>query len=91
MGMTFSPPTAPPGYDVKGMSPATKNDVRIFLTRNGNAAESWDLHEELDRETDLGVEGLDGLFDLHGAVGLFGAVEFRIKFRRDQWLWRPRS
>jgi hypothetical protein len=31
----------------------------------------WDLHEEVDADSG-GVEGLEGDYDLYGAIGLFG-------------------
>jgi len=87
LGMSFSIPESPPQY---GSTQEYSNNVEVFLTRNGEKGESWNLHEELDAENDLGVEGLDGRFDLYAAVGTFGGVEFDVLFSRQDWLWRPR-
>ena len=89
LGMTFSIPNTPPEY---GTSPetATTLNVEVFLTRNGQKEETWNLHEELDADIDLGVDGLDGQFDLYGAMGTFGGVEFDVSFNRQEWLWLPR-
>ena len=65
-------------------------NVEVFFTRNGRKGEAWDLHEELDADQDLGIDGLDGQFDLYAAVGTFGSVEFDVYFNRQDWLWRPR-
>jgi hypothetical protein len=89
LGMTFSIPDSPPAY---GEPPQTGTSIKveIFFTRNGQKEESWNLHEELDADNDLGVDGLDGQFDLYGAVGTFGGVEFDVSFKRQSWLWLPR-
>lgn len=89
LGMSFSFPDNPPEY---GAPPQTSTSlkVQIFFTRNGHKGDSWDLHEELDSSKDLGVDGLDGQFDLYGAVGTFGAVEFDASFNSRHWLWNPR-
>ena len=89
IGMTFSVPENPPNYNVEPAQPLLKNKVEIFFTRNGRKDGVWDLAEELDHNLDQGIEGLDGLFDLYGAIGTFGRVNFAIKFRREEWLWRP--
>ena len=64
--------------------------IEVFFTRNGRRGESWDLHEELDKDRDLGIDGLDGQFDLYGAVGTFGEVDFDVSFNNRDWLWQPR-
>ena len=87
LGMSFSVSDKPPDY---ASSQQSSIKVEIFLTRNGEKSESWNLHEELDAKNDLGVDGLDGQFDLYAAVGIFGGVEFDVLFRRQDWLWRPR-
>ena len=89
LGMSFSFPNNPPEY---GEPPQTSTslNVQIFFTRNGRKEASWDLHEELDSSKDLGVDGLDGQFDLYGAVGTFGAVDFDVLFDSRHWLWNPR-
>ena len=88
LGMSFSFLDTPPEY---GAPPHTSTslDVQIFSTRNGQKGESWNLHEELDSSKDLGVDGLDGHFDLYGAVGTFGGVEFDVSFNSCHWLWHP--
>ena len=87
LGMSFSAPENPPDY---GAPTQNSFQVKVFLTRNGEKGESWDLHEELDADNDLGIDGLDGRFDLYAAVGIYGGVEFDILFKRQDWLWRPR-
>ena len=89
LGMSFSMPGSPPEYR-DPPSASTGINVEIFFTRNGTKDGSWDLHEELDAETDLGVDGLDGQYDLYGVVGSFGAVEFDVLFNSRDWLWQPR-
>lgn len=87
LGMSFSIPESPPEY---GAPQQSNINVEVFFTRNGEKGGGWNLHEELDANNDLGVEGLDGLFDLYAAVGTFGGVEFDVLFSRQDWLWRPR-
>lgn len=87
VGMSFSIPESPPIY---GSPQQNSIKVEVFLTRNGEKDKSWDLHEELDANEDLGVDGLDGQFDLYAAVGTFGGLEFDVLFNRQYWLWRPR-
>lgn len=91
---------APPSYEKghgtgKGGVPGLtrKMDVKVFLTRDGkrSSGDEWDLHEEVDAEMDQpgGVMGLEGLHDLHAAVGVYGAVECRVHFGRQEWLYHP--
>ena len=89
LGITYSVPEKPPEY---GLSehPGSTLKGEVFLTRNGRKGESWDLHEELDVDNEFGIDGLDGQFDLHGAVGVFGGVEFDVTFHRQHWTWLPR-
>jgi hypothetical protein len=82
LGMSFSSPKA-----VASSGPGALH-VEIFLTRDGREAGRWDLHEEADEEAGS-VEGLEGDFDLYGAVGLFGGVKFDILFDKARWLWQP--
>ena len=89
LGMTFLPPNAPSAYGNMPERPAGLS-VDVFFTRNGQTDGGWNLHEELDADTDQGVDGLDGTFDLYAAVGLFGGAEFKIKFQRQSWLYLPR-
>jgi hypothetical protein len=87
--MSFSVVNTPPEYEALSEKSTTLK-VDVFFTRNGNKEGEWNLHEELDASRDLGVEGLDGQFDLYAAVGCFGAVEFDCLFNRRDWLWLPR-
>lgn len=89
LGMSISVPITPPGYETLSQR-STPLDVDVFFTRNGRVEGGWNLHEELDASRDLGVAGLDGQFDLYGAVGCFGGVEFDCLFNRRDWLWLPR-
>jgi len=89
LGMSFAIPDGPPEYGADQHTLALTK-VEVFFTRNGNKEGGWNLHEELDKSKDLGVEGLDGLLDIYGAVGIFGGANFNVKFKRDEWLWRPR-
>ncbi|KAI9923445.1 hypothetical protein ASPWEDRAFT_173747 [Aspergillus wentii DTO 134E9] len=84
LGMTFSLPDNV--STVSGNEPK-KPKVDVFCTRNGQKAGGWDLNEETDGESG-GVEGLEGDFDLYGAVGLFGGVEFEVCFDPKNWLWK---
>lgn len=88
LGMTFGIPDSPPEYRELPAEEA-KLKVDIFFTRNGKPSGGWSLHEELDAQDDLGVDGLDGLFDLYGAVGTFGDVRFEAAFSSRDWLWQP--
>ncbi|KAE8348334.1 hypothetical protein BDV28DRAFT_143745 [Aspergillus coremiiformis] len=65
-----------------------KCHVKIFFTRNGRWIGGWDLHEEVDEDAGS-VEGLEGDFDLYGAIGLFGGVDFEVYFDQAGWLWKP--
>jgi hypothetical protein len=85
LGMTFCLPyklnTTPENRD-------KRRRVDIFFTRNGRRVGSWDLHEETD--VDAGsVKGLEGDFDLYGAIGFFGGVDFEAFFDPRGWLWKP--
>lgn len=87
LGMSFSVAEQSPEYSAP---PQNSIKVEVFLTRNGEKTERWNLHEELDASEDSGVDGLDGKFDLYAAIGTFGGVEFDVSFNRQYWLWRPR-
>ncbi|KAI9817208.1 MAG: hypothetical protein M1827_001321 [Pycnora praestabilis] len=91
IGMTFSIPDSPPSYDT-APAVATQINVEVFFTRDGKKDGGWNIHEELDADPtqDGGVQGLDGLYDLYGAMGTFGSVEFEVFFDSKDWLWRPR-
>lgn len=81
LGMTFAlRPTGP-------SAPRAGIAVRVFFTRNGVEAGDWNLHEELDSEAG-GVLGLEGDFDLYAALGIFGGVDFDVKFDRQEWMAR---
>lgn len=80
IGMTFSSPAFLGG----------RTGVEVFFTREGVREGGWDLFEERDADDGGSVEGLGGERDLFAAVGFFGAVAFETRFRRDQWLYRPR-
>ncbi|KAF2219436.1 hypothetical protein BDZ85DRAFT_268444 [Elsinoe ampelina] len=76
------------GYPIGGVR--GRNKVKVFLTRDGRKVGGWDLYEERDAgELEGDPEGLGGDRDICGAVGLFGAVEFEWRGRRDEWLYRP--
>lgn len=78
IGMTFSPARY-----------GGKLGVEVFFTRNGRREGGWDMHEERDREVQEGdVLGLEGDYDLFAAVGVFGACDFEMRFRPDEWLWK---
>ncbi|KAK5121226.1 hypothetical protein LTR85_005392 [Meristemomyces frigidus] len=82
IGMTFN---AAPAYQKGG-----KSKVDVFFTRNGKRDGGWDLHEERDRDQEEGdVTGLEGQHDLLAAIGCFGSVEFEVRFRREEWLFKP--
>jgi hypothetical protein len=71
-----------------GEQKSKKCKVHIFFTRNGRRSEGWDLHEEVDADSG-DVEGLEGDYDLYGAIGLFGGVDFESCFDPAGWLWKP--
>jgi hypothetical protein len=83
IGMTISPAKEDAIGDLRG-----KPHVEIFLTRNGQKAGGWDLHEETDAEQDLPVTGLEGFHDLSAAVGTFDGLEFEIVFDPAKWMYR---
>ena len=62
----------------------------VFFSRNGKLAGTWNIHEELDADNDFGVLGLDGQFDLYGAIGTFGEVGFEVFFHDRDWKYQPR-
>ena len=89
LGMTFSTPESPPEYSTSRL-PKQSLKVEVIFTRNGIKEGSWDLHEELDSDNDLGVHGLEGQHDLYGILGTFGGTEFDVFFNSQDWLWQPR-
>jgi hypothetical protein len=88
LGMTFQLPGAEQAQTMNSSFTPPASQVRIFFTRNGRESGGWDLHEEVDADAG-GVHGLEGDFDLYGAIGIFGGVEFEAMFDRDGWLWNP--
>ncbi|EEH18877.1 hypothetical protein PABG_01196 [Paracoccidioides brasiliensis Pb03] len=88
LGMKFALPSPDSlaTAQANGASPTLR--VEIFFTRNGKVEKSWDLHEEVDEDAG-GVEGLEGDYDLYGALGLFGGVKFEVCFDCAGWLWVP--
>ncbi|KAJ5605093.1 hypothetical protein N7510_010247 [Penicillium lagena] len=63
-------------------------EAKVFFTRDGRRVGEWDLHEEVDAESGS-VEGLEGDYDLYGAIGLFGGVDFKACFSPAGWRWNP--
>lgn len=88
LGMNFSLPNDPLAMADAMFEGKRKCKVEIFFTRNGSPAGGWDLHEETDQESGA-IEGLEGDYDLYGAIGLFGGVDFEVCFDPAGWLWRP--
>ncbi|KAL8963793.1 MAG: hypothetical protein Q9183_004952 [Haloplaca sp. 2 TL-2023] len=88
LGMEFAIADTPP-HSGPSSGHMSNIKVEVFFTRNGRKESGWNLHEELDAQNDLGVEGLDGQFDLYAAVGLFGSVGFEVNFASHLWLWQP--
>ncbi|KIW84729.1 hypothetical protein Z517_00117 [Fonsecaea pedrosoi CBS 271.37] len=88
VGMHFSTQAAVDSH-ARGTRTA-KVKTRAFVTRDGRANErwGWDIDEERD-ERDEGVDGLMGEGDLYPAIGVFGAVEFEVRFG-DSVTWRER-
>ncbi|KIW88355.1 uncharacterized protein Z519_10923 [Cladophialophora bantiana CBS 173.52] len=86
VGMRFSVEAA-----IRGQRPGTgKVKTRAFVTRDGRADDGWgwDIDEERDVR-DEGVDGLMGEGDLYPAIGVFGGVEFEVRFG-DSVSWRAR-
>ena len=63
--------------------------TKVFFTRNGREEGGWDIDEERDAENDEGIGGLQGEVDQYPAVGIFGGVEVEVRFRKDEWMYRP--
>ncbi|GME23192.1 SPla/RYanodine receptor subgroup [Neofusicoccum parvum] len=90
IGVTWSLPRNPPAYGGGGGGGgAPRLDAEVFFTRDGKRKGGWDLHEELDERAIGGTVGLDGDYDVYGAVGVFGGVDFEVFFNQADWLYRP--
>lgn len=89
IGITYSIPETPPDYASTPVHGSSLNG-EVFFTRNGIRDSGWSLQEELDAESEWGILGVDGKFDLYGAIGIFGEVSFETGFNRRDWLWQPR-
>ncbi|KAI9676612.1 MAG: hypothetical protein M1829_002929 [Trizodia sp. TS-e1964] len=89
IGMVISTPTALPDYAATKQPLRMPCKVEVFFTRNGKKDGSWDLHEDRDAKGDLGIEGLEGQFDLYAGVGCFGGMEVEVYFARADWLFKP--
>lgn len=95
IGMTFSSASssgAPPSYSAsgKGKGGGSGNgriDVEVFLTRDGKVDGRWDIHEELDADTDLPVTGLEGYHDLAIAVGTYKNVAVEVVLDPAKWIY----
>ncbi|KAF1814044.1 hypothetical protein P152DRAFT_393882, partial [Eremomyces bilateralis CBS 781.70] len=89
IGMRFGRPGRPPGYgEGEGLVQAL-DDVRVFFTREGREVGGWDLHEEMDERAEGGVAGLEGNYDLFPAVGVYGGVDFEVRFNPADWMYHP--
>ena len=88
IGMTMSLPKDPLRMADAMFSTKRTCAVEVFFTREGRMAGGWNLHEEVDADAG-GVEGLEGDFDLYGAIGFFGGVDFEACFDPAGWQWRP--
>ncbi|KAF2839437.1 hypothetical protein M501DRAFT_1011269 [Patellaria atrata CBS 101060] len=87
LGITYSLPKNPPAYG--NQAPPRLLDAEVFFTRNGKKNGGWDLHEQLDEKIIGGVRGLEGDYDIVGAVGVFGGVDFEVIFQPGQWMYQP--
>ncbi|KAI4846148.1 hypothetical protein E4T44_02360 [Aureobasidium sp. EXF-8845] len=68
--------------------PGRRRDVEVFFTREGQKEGGWNMYEERDGDDCGSIVGLEGDHDLMAAVGMFGQVEFEVRFRREEWLYR---
>lgn len=94
LGMRFNLPIVEDqtknGQQNRRNSPLLPVSVHVFFKRNGREVGGWDVHEERDKD-EGDIVGLEGNFDLYGAIGVFGGVEFEACFAPDGWLWREQS
>ncbi|KAK5210285.1 hypothetical protein LTR99_009364 [Exophiala xenobiotica] len=83
VGMRFSTTPAPATGSASGR--IGRVETSAFATREGqtNKGWEWDVDEERD-ERDEGVDGLMGEGDLYPAIGVFGGVEFEVRFGQGQ-------
>ena len=90
IGVTYSLPDAPHDFT---LSPAQARPLKAeaFITRNGKRTEGWNIQEGIDSETEYGALGVDGKFDLYGAIGTFGQISFNVSFNSRDWLWQPNN
>jgi hypothetical protein len=88
LGIHFGLPDSQPNF-VPTPSKGQPLKGRVFLTRNGVDAGDWNIQEEMDAESEFGTLGVDGKYDLYAAIGIFGQVEFEVKFQPKDWLWNP--
>ncbi|KAF4504372.1 hypothetical protein G6O67_008529 [Ophiocordyceps sinensis] len=73
------------------LAPEGRDDgprVGIFVTRNGDLVDGWDLYEETDAEGDLPVTGLEGFHDLSCAVGTYDGVSVEVILNPAMWKFR---
>jgi hypothetical protein len=89
LGITYSLPSPPLDYRPSPIT-ASSLDGEVFFTRNGKMDGGWSLQEEVDATSEFGSFGVDGNFDLYGAVGTFSDVSFEIRFNSRDWLWQPK-
>ena len=87
LGIRFAVPAS------KGMDPAPAPthgpDGEVYFTRNGRRTAGWNVHEETDAAKEFGALGIDGTYDLFGAIGVYGSVSFEAVFDPRLWLFRP--
>ncbi|THY52333.1 hypothetical protein D6C97_06384 [Aureobasidium pullulans] len=78
------------GMNIKpAQFPGRRRDVEVFFTREGQKEGGWNMYEERDGDDSGSIVGLEGDHDLMAAVGMFGQVDFEVRFRRQEWLYRP--
>jgi len=89
-GLDFVSPFRPGQTVGIGMTLTSPQRADIFFTRNGKKEGGWVLQEERDSAEDGGdLAALEGRHDILAAVGCFGGVEAEVRFRREEWLFRP--
>ena len=88
IGITFSLPDTPHNF-APSPTQGTSLKAEAFITRNGKRTDGWNIQEGMDSDTEYGTLGVDGKFDLYGAIGSFGQVSFKASFNSRDWLWQP--